>query len=112
MLQNLRIHHFHIMHLVWDDLACEQSLFSQLSLSSAGLERANWSLARAFLARVTIPRDCSQSRDDCNTVPAGEIENNGYATGRKSLVGGRGCGVNKVHYGLCDNGEFFTLGFH
>ena len=66
----------------------EQSLFSQSSLSSAGLERANWPrgklerggkkrdlspasprlslasldfLARAFLARVTIVRDCSQS---------------------------------------------------
>ena len=48
---------------------CEQSLFSQSSLSSAGLERANWPsslasldfLACAFLARVTILRDCSQS---------------------------------------------------
>ena len=37
----------------------------------------------------------------------GEIENNGYATGRKSLAraaGGRG-GINMLHYGLCDNGE-------
>ena len=58
---------------------CEQSLFSQSSLSSAGLERANWprgklergasspasprlSLASLdFLARVTILRDRSQS---------------------------------------------------
>ena len=78
-------------------LDCEKSLFSQSSLSLAGLERANWPrgkletggkkrvpqvppsfpafspasprfslasldfLARAFLARVTILRDCSQS---------------------------------------------------
>ena len=69
-------------------LHCEQSLFSQSSLSSAGLERAKWprgklergassppspnsfpsascfllSLASLdFLARVTILRDCSQS---------------------------------------------------
>ena len=56
---------------------CEQSLFSQSSLSSAGLERAKrprgklelplgflffFSLASLdFLARVTILRDCSQS---------------------------------------------------
>ena len=48
-------------------LDCEQSLFSQSSLSSAGLERAKWprdplgflfSLASLdFLARVTILRD-------------------------------------------------------
>ena len=56
-------------------LDCEQSLFGQSSLSSAGLERANWPriplgfrslrtisfLPRAFFARVTILRDCSQS---------------------------------------------------
>jgi len=50
---------------------CKQSLFSQSSLSSVGLERAKWprllvfllSLASLdFLARVTILRDCSQSR--------------------------------------------------
>ena len=48
---------------------CEQSLFSQSSLSLAGLERANWPRRKrfarfsrsAFLARVTILRDCSQS---------------------------------------------------
>ena len=52
---------------------CEQSLFSQSGLSSAGLERAKWlSFPSAscfllllalldFLARVTILRDCSQS---------------------------------------------------
>ena len=53
----------------------EQSLFGQSSLSSAGLERANWPriplgfrslrtisfLPRAFLARETILRDCWQS---------------------------------------------------
>ena len=36
----------------------------------------------------------------------GEIENNGYATARKSLArAGGGGGVNMLHYGLCDNGE-------
>ena len=64
----------HTSHILlkhfWKTLDCEQSLFSQSSLSSAGLERANWPrglasldfLARAFFARVTILRDCSQSR--------------------------------------------------
>ena len=44
---------------------CEQSLFSQLSLSSAGLERANWPKGKLHFAQfprsMTIPRDCSQS---------------------------------------------------
>ena len=68
-------------HYLMYCLDCEQSLFSQSSLSSAGLERGNWprgkperafpasspasprlSLAsRDFLARVTILRDCWQS---------------------------------------------------
>ena len=51
-------------------LDCEQSLFSQSSLSAAGLERASascFSLSFAslasldFLARVSILRDCLQS---------------------------------------------------
>ena len=66
---------FEIIFLFFVD--CEQSLFSQSSLSSAGLERAKrprgklelplgflffFSLASLdFLARVTILRDCSQS---------------------------------------------------
>ena len=69
-----------IVQIAAHRLDCKQSLFSQSSLSSAGLERANWPrfprshdhpkrlslasldfLARAFLARVTILRDCSQS---------------------------------------------------
>ena len=32
-----------------------------------------------------------------NTVVPREIEDNGYA---------KFCGVNKLHYGLCENGEF------
>ena len=66
---------FEIIFLFFVD--CEQSLFSQSSLSSAGLEGAKrprgklelplgflffFSLASLdFLARVTILRDCSQS---------------------------------------------------
>ena len=48
-------------------LDCEQSLFSQSSLSAAGLERASascFSLSFAsldFLARLSILRDCLQS---------------------------------------------------
>ena len=77
--------HEQYIYVIDQGLYCEQSLFSQSSLSSAGLERAKWpretgerpflpspsfplascfpvSLAsRDFLAHVTILRDCSQS---------------------------------------------------
>ena len=40
----------------------------------------------------------NNSAQDITVVPR-EIENNGYA---------KFCGVNKVHYGLCENGEYFA----
>ena len=49
-------------------LDCELSLFSQSSLSSAGLERSSFLLSLAsldFLACVTILRDCAQSNVHC-----------------------------------------------
>ena len=38
------------------------------------------------------------------TVVPREIEDNGYA----KLEGWGGEGVNKVHYGICENGEWLT----
>ena len=38
------------------------------------------------------------------TVILREIKDNGYA----KFGGGGGGGVNKVHYGLCENGELVT----
>ena len=43
---------------------------------------------------------CYQILQGITVVPR-EIENNGYAK-----FGGRG--LNKVHYGLCENGEYFA----
>ena len=42
------------------------------------------------------------------TVVPEEIEDNGYANFR---LGGGGRGVNKVHYGLCENDEL-SVGIH
>ena len=48
------------------------------------------------------------SWDDCNTP--GEIGNNGYAkffAGQLTGGGGGGMwGVNGMHYGVCENGQF------
>ena len=42
----------------------------------------------------------------CITVVPREIENNGYAKFFVVVVGGGG--VNRVHYGVCENGEYFA----
>ena len=36
---------------------------------------------------------------------SGEIGDNGYANFFGFFLEGRGGGLNKVHYGLCENGE-------
>ena len=48
---------------------------------------------------------CFQILQGITVVPR-EIESNGYA--KFFFRGGGGGGLNKVQYGLCENGEYFA----
>ena len=87
-------------HNSWETLGlgCPSNSLIYARFTSLVITTFIWTIKHLVFPLRILHNQCFQILQGITVVPR-EIENNGYA---------KFWGVNKVHYGLCENGEYFA----